>query len=324
MNFGETEYENVPDYILGITWQIWEDRDIAALRRHYAPNIIVRSPASVVIGNEHVISATMATLAEFPDRTLLGEDVIWCDAPNNGILSSHRLISTATKSHPGLYGPASNQTLKYRIIADCHVANGVIDDEWIIRDQGAIVRQLEQTPQEYARKLLTHEADIDHWVEPYSYANDVVGPYTGFGNESEWAQAYADIVQRIMNAEFNVVPKTYDRAVQLEYPGGVTAHSHSGVDQFWMGLRSSFPSAVFKVCHQMGRNDKNMSPRAALRWTLSGKHDGWGAFGTPTAAEVFVMGASHVEFGPRGVRREWVLIDEVSIWKQILNFSEII
>jgi hypothetical protein len=30
------------------------------------------------------------------------------------------------------------------------------------------------------------------------------------------------------------------------------------------------------------------------------------------------MGASHVEFGPHGVRREYVLFDETSIWKQIL------
>jgi hypothetical protein len=27
---------------------------------------------------------------------------------------------------------------------------------------------------------------------------------------------------------------------------------------------------------------------------------------------------SHAEFGPRGLRREWVLFDETAIWKQIL------
>ena len=60
-----------------------------------------------------------------------------------------------------------------------------------------------------------------------------------------------------------------------------------------------------------------MPPRAAIRWSLTGKHDGWGAFGKPTGAEVHVMGASHVEFGPRGIRREYTLYDETSIWKQI-------
>ena len=50
----------------------------------------------------------------------------------------------------------------------------------------------------------------------------------------------------------------------------------------------------------------------------NGKHDGWGTFGEPTGASVFVLGASHSEFGPNGLRREYCLFDYVSIWKQIL------
>jgi hypothetical protein len=92
----DPKFRDFPDYIIGITKEIWEDRGIATLHRYYAPDIVVRSPASVVVGNQGVIAATMATLAEFPDRTLLGEDVIWSGTPEEGMLSSHRLLSTAT------------------------------------------------------------------------------------------------------------------------------------------------------------------------------------------------------------------------------------
>ena len=61
-----------------------------------------------------------------------------------------------------------------------------------------------------------------------------------------------------------------------------------------------------------------MPPRAAVRWSLHGKHSGWGRFGKPTGAEVYIMGISHAEFGPRGLRREWTLYDETAIWMQIL------
>jgi hypothetical protein len=61
-----------------------------------------------------------------------------------------------------------------------------------------------------------------------------------------------------------------------------------------------------------------MPPRAAIRWSLRGKHDGWGVFGKPTGADVYVMGAAHAEYGPWGLRREYVLFDEVAIWKQII------
>ena len=45
---------------------------------------------------------------------------------------------------------------------------------------------------------------------------------------------------------------------------------------------------------------------------------GDGVFGKPSNAEVYVFGISHVEFGTRGIRREYSLYDEVAIWKQIL------
>ena len=89
-------FTDFPDYILAITQEIWEHRNIATLHNHYAKDIPVRSPGSIVFGNEGVIAATMATLAEFPDRQLLGEDVIWSGSPEDGMLSSHRILTTAT------------------------------------------------------------------------------------------------------------------------------------------------------------------------------------------------------------------------------------
>ena len=316
-------FVDFPDYIVGITKEIWEDRGLATLHDYYAPDIIVRSPSSVVVGNQDVISATMATLAEFPDRTLYGEDVIWSGSPEEGMLSSHRLHSTATHVNPGVYGAPTGTKLKYRIIADCHAINNQINDEWLIRDQGAIVRQLGLDPKAYARDLITREGGPENCVKPYTPATDVEGPYKGCGNDNAWGQSYADILIRIMSADFRVIPEEYDRAAILSYAGGAQALSFDGADQFWMGLRSSFPDAEFKIHHMIGREDPLMPPRAALRWTLHGKHSGWGSFGVPTGAEVFVLGASHAEFGalisgqPK-LRREWALFDETAIWKQIV------
>ena len=92
----DPKWKDFPDYILGITAEIWEGRGIATLHDYYTADIPVRSPGSVVVGNRGVIAATMATLAEFPDRRLLGEDVIWSGTPEEGMLSSHRILSTAT------------------------------------------------------------------------------------------------------------------------------------------------------------------------------------------------------------------------------------
>ncbi|WP_299676660.1 nuclear transport factor 2 family protein [uncultured Roseobacter sp.] len=314
----DPKFRDFPDYIIGITKEIWEDRGIATLHQYYSDDIVVRSPASVVLGNANVIGATMATLAEFPDRTLFGEDVIWSGTPEEGMLSSHRLLSTATHAHDGVYGTATGKKLTYRILADCHAINNQINDEWLIRDQGAIVRQLGVEPKAYAADLIAAEGGPEACVPPLTPATDQPGPYKGRGNDNEWGAKYADILSRIMGADMAAIPAEYDRACHVEYPGGMTGHSHGDVDQFWMGLRASFPDATFQIDHQIGRDDPLMPPRAALRWSLHGRHSGWGRFGAPTGAEVYLLGISHAEFGPWGLRREYVIFDETTIWKQIL------
>ena len=314
----DPKFRDFPDYIIGITKEIWEDRGIATLHRYYAPEIVVRSPASVVVGNQGVIAATMATLAEFPDRTLLGEDVIWSGTPEMGMLSSHRLLSTATHLGDGAYGKATGRKLTYRIIADCHARNNQIDDEWLIRDQSAIVRQMGWDPRDFARDQIAREGGPEKCVKPLCPATDRPGPYTGRGNDNEWGAKLGDLLTRIMGADMAAIGQVYDRAAQLEYPGGITGHSWGDADRFWMPLRAAFPDAAFTIHHVIGRDDPQMPPRAAVRWSLHGKHSGWGAFGAPTGAEVYVLGITHAEFGPWGLRRDYTLFDETAIWKQIL------
>ncbi|WP_158174443.1 nuclear transport factor 2 family protein [Grimontia hollisae] len=313
----DPKFTDFPDYILGITREIWEGRNLASLHDYYAENIVVRTPAGVSVGNRDVIAQTAAVLNELPDRSLLGEDVIWCGTPDTGMLSSHRILSEATHRGDGQFGKASGNALRYRIIADCHAINNQINDEWLIRDLGAIVRQLGQDPKQFALQQIAEQGGPEHCAHPFTPACDKPGPYLGTGNDNAWGQRYANVLSRVMNAEFSCIPNEYDRACQAEYPGGVTVNAWPAIDRFWMGLRASFPNATFSIQHQIGREDPLMPPRAAIRFSLHGKHDGWGAFGQPTGADVYVMGAAHVEFGPYGIRREFVLFDETAIWKQI-------
>lgn len=326
----DAKWRDVPHFINGITYQIWEARQIGALRQLYAPGLIVRSPASVVVGNSGVIAATMATLAEFPDRELLGEDVIWCDDPkgatptSDAYLSSHRLLCTATHSHAGVYGEPTGRRVSYRILADCAIRDNAVYDEWLVRDQSAIVTHLGFDIIDWTRASIAREGGPDRCVPPMTPANDVTGPYTRRGNDNEWGARLADILARIMAAEFDVIPKAYDRGALLHLPGGQTGHGWRDADTFWMGLRAAFPAASFSVDHIIGRNDPLMPPRAAVRWSLQGTHSGWGRFGAPTGAEIYVMGITQAEFGPSGqtgqpaIRRDCTLIDETAIWKQIL------
>ena len=43
----DPKFRDFPDYIIGITKEIWEDRGIATLHEYYSDDIVVRSPGSV-------------------------------------------------------------------------------------------------------------------------------------------------------------------------------------------------------------------------------------------------------------------------------------
>ena len=313
------EFRDLPDYILKITREIWEDRGLTTLNRYYGPEIVMRMPLGMVRGNAGVIDGTLATLAETPDRQLLGEDVIWCEDPAapGRYLSSHRLVTSGTHTGHGAFGPPTGRRFEIRVIADCAAKADVIDDEWLIRDAGGIARQLGLDPAEVARDQIAAQGGPLACVRPFHPSHDVQGPYAGRGNDSEWGARLAGILRAIMDKDIAVIRREYDRAARVEHWGARGGWSWDFAETDWMRLRSSFPSAAFEIHHVMGRADPGQPVRAAVRWSLTGTHGGTGHFGAPTGAEVHVMGITHAEWGAWGLRREFTLIDEIAIWKQI-------
>ncbi len=122
-----------------------------------------------------------------------------------------------------------------------------------------------------------------------------------------------------MQAEPSVIPSAWGRACHPAHPGAVAGHGWAAPDRFWLGPRAAFPSAALAVHDAIGRDAASTPPRAAIRWSPTGRHDGLGAFGAPGGVAVHVMAVSHAESGPCGLRREWVLHDETAVWKQILE-----
>ena len=154
----DPKFKDFPDYIEKITREIWEERGIGtSLGQYYGPEVIVRAANSIIVGDAGVTAATLATLNEFPDRRLVFEDVIWTGNEDDGFLSSHRLISVMRKQNDGAYGAGRGQLIRSRIIADCVVKDGVISEEWLVRDHAAFATCLDSTPEALARRLVTED-----------------------------------------------------------------------------------------------------------------------------------------------------------------------
>lgn len=79
---------------------------------------------------------------------------------------------------------------------------------------------------------------------------------------------------------------------------------------------------MFKVESAYVNKDAGRPTRVTMRWSLTGTHSGFGHFGAPAGASVYVMGINHAFVVDGRITHEWIVTDEVSIWKQILAHAE--
>ena len=314
----DKKYQDFPDFILKITKQIWEGKDVESIAKFYTDDIPVISPFGITYGNKPVIESTYSTLKEFPDRQLLGEDVIWNGDDKNGYHSSHRILSKGTHLGEGFYGKPSGKEIYYRVIADCACRDNQVYDEWIVRDQGAMVRQIGYSPEEFAMITIEKEGGFNNAKEVLNKLDLKPSNYQPIAVKTNSAgEKYSKILNKIFTNEYDF--KDYDRATNIYWPGNKLGHGREDVIKLWNSLKNILSEKKFKIEHVGYLDEPNTNPRASIRWSLEGVHsEDSKDYGKKTNSSLTIIGINHAELNSNGVTKEWVLFDEVAIWKQIL------
>ena len=324
MSFDLAPYANVPDFIYGITREIWEDRGIGAkLQKYYASDCLVRAATGLAADNRDVTAQTLQTLHQFPDRQLVGEDVIWQSYDDDTFLSSHRLVSVMRHTGAGAYGPATGSVVRSRIIADCWIVNGQVKEEWLVRDQSAFARRMGLDPGAMARDMVARDLRRLGTVAFFTPERDRPSAYKAEIQTGPDIDAYVAGWTRIWHLkETAAIRDLYFHGANVLAPGAEALSGHGDIDRFVIGYLASFPDAHLSVESAIVNRDPGQPVRVALRWGLQGTHVGFGHFGEPTGAPVYVMGLSHAHMVDGRVTQEWIVTDEVSIWKQIFAHEE--
>ena len=261
----DKKYKTFPEYILKITKQIWEDKDVNSIANFYTKNIPVRSPFGVTYGYKPVIDATFATLKEFPNRQLLGEDIIWNLDSDSGYHSSHRILSKGTHLGEGSYGKPTGKDIYYRVIADCACKNNQVYDEWIVRDQGAMVRQLGFTPKEFAKKIIENEGGLEQANELFNSKSDTKSEYKpNIVPKNSIGIKYSNILNKIFTSDYNF--SDYARAASIYWPGNKIGHGREDIEKFWKSLKEAFSNFNFSIEHIGYLEEEGKNPKASIRW----------------------------------------------------------
>ena len=313
-------YNSVPDFIYGITREIWEDRGIGGkLDRYYAKDILLRAATGFTGSNDGVTAQTLQTLHQFPDRRLVGEDVIWTPYPDGTFLSSHRLTSVMHHTGDGFLGKATGRKVRSRIIADCLVHNQVVIEEWLVRDQAAFARCMGMEPRALAQEITDHDIRNGVSVSFFLPAHDKPSRLKAAIPDDEAVAALLGGMRRVwQDKETAAIRDMYFHGAALHAPGGDVLYGHGDIDTFVLGYLASFPDAVLTIESAHVNREPEQPVRIAVRWSLAGSHSGFGHFGEPTGAPIYVMAMSHFNLTRNKVSAEYLVTDEVSIWNQIL------
>jgi len=310
----DAEFTDLDSYIRVITARIWEGRQIHRIRDYYSADCAVITPGGSSSGVDGVIRGTQETLQQFPDRRLLCEDIVSAGDEENGYLSSHRIASPMTHSGPGAFGLPTGLPVHVRTVADCVCKDNRIVHEWLVRDQGAIALHIGSTPKILAQQWLAQRGaptlPLQQPPAPAGWTNPM--------HSTPGAALLAQTYRALWAGDMAVLQRHADEAIDARLPSGAQAMGVAELQAFWFGFTTAFRGARLQIDSLCERIEPGRTPRVAMRWRVSGQHDGAGRYGAASGQPVEILGITHAEVFNGRILREWVLVDEVALWMQLL------
>lgn len=315
--------DDIVDYILGITFEIWEQRGVELIHEYYSQDCLIYGLDGITHGAAEVVDATWATIEAFPDRNLLAESVIWSGNRADGYYTSHRLSSRATNRGPTVYGPATGTPIRMTNIADCVIEEGVIVREWLIRDNMTLARQLGADPVAAARAMGERRNDeLTAWLGGESrrlQRVEVPAAPAGAILPSKNPEAFA---WKVLASCWTGDKQTFD---SMHAPYSVMHRSpfrhYSGRDavfDYYQQLRSILGHVHFSVDHVSSQPFSENGTDIAIRWTAAGTHDGEVMGVAPTGKPMFIMGVTHWHCIADHIAIEQTIFDDLAVLSQTL------
>lgn len=313
----DPEYPDLPAWIIGITDRIWEGRGVALIDRWYAPDCPVHTSMGPAVGAKGAITATLQTLAAFPDRRLLPEDIVWSGDDEAGFLSSHRIVSPARHLGPGVFGPPTGRAVQFRSVADCFCVGGIITEEWLARDQAGMCVQIGLEPEALARTLAA--ADPAPWhLDSARRLRSEGALRPPVLQDHPAARLVRDTIAAVWTGkDLAAVRQAYHPACAVHLPRGQLVYGHERLTGFLFNWLAALPDAAAFVEHSIVLDEPGQAVRVATRWWIVGTHTADGVFGPASGAVVLALVISHAHVVDGRIREEWMVTDEVAVLKQI-------
>ena len=327
----EEHFGSLVDYILRITYRIWEDKNVGLIYQYYAQNLELYTPLGFIDSVQAVVEDTTRTLQSFPNRQLYSLNVIGGGDENDGYLSSHLIRSVMLNTGDSTFGKATGKKIDVLTIADCLCKENQVIREWLVRDNGDYIRQLGFDIEDIAEQLAQadlkenrtawFEKEMQERINQTKFQAKLILQIQGCPSADEDVETIIkSMFHDIWTAQhFGMVDDYYFFNVQVHGLGGRSLCGTPNLQQFLAQFHATLTHADFKIEHiqsidsDAGDHEKFVH----VRWSICGNHASCGLLGRGTGTPLYVMGISHFRLVRGRIAEEWTVFDELALWKQI-------
>lgn len=320
----DPQYTDIVDFIVRVTHQIWDERDIGLIYDCYTHNAVLYHSLGVMFDRETIVRDTIQRLVSFPERRGMATQVIWRGNDEEGFYTSHLVTGQGRHTQFGHFGEPTGRTFVSRTVADCMIHEGRFYREWVVADNMAIVKQLGIDPNIRAARAAKDMFDKGETVIDIGENRRLLGQYppetkadlsiAHTEREAQTLQWLHDVYNRRM---FGQLKDLYAPNCQWHGPLMKELYGRAAVLHQTLGLVGSIPDCSYVPQHICSNPSEEGGEKVAVRWVMEGHHTGYGILGEPTGQRLFIMGMSHFHYKNGQIVDDWTVYDELAILTQI-------
>ena len=323
-------YRDPREYITSWTDRIWIKRGLGQIHAHYAPEVKVHTCYGETYDLKNVIGNSIQRMVAFPNRGGGHDDVVWESRGNNAFISAHRVLNNATHSGPWTYGPATHRDWVNRSMAHCLVRDNKVVEEWVVRDEFAVLQGLGMDPYVVAAELSERSPVLGTAMQTSAEA----GPFAGRianpverGISGARPKRYVDECQMIVDyfdqvwngRNFDKVADYCDDTIVCQTVRMRRVMQIANFQMEIMRLLAAFPDGIMEVRDLVVHDSVDLGMRIGVIWLMRGTYSGAPVYGRVNRAPVNILGSSHFELRHGKIIREYRIFDEISVIAQIIK-----
>jgi predicted ester cyclase len=320
----EKTYCNIVDYIVRITYKIWEDRDVEYIAETYSDQSKVYDDYGLQRGSAKIIADTHHTTAAYSNIRLIADEVIWAGNDEVGYHTSHRTIIRGTNDGDSRYGPATGKEVDILVIANCVALENEIFLEHVLYNNSCMLQQLGHNLDDMAMQMALAKPagwprDESTWRELRAATSpiqplSVSSPVSGFDID-----AFARVtMRRIWNdRDYSHLDHAYAPGFSFQGPTQRNSHGRAAYKAFLKSMFDTFPDLRLQIDEVYWMGNDTQGYLTSERWSATATHLGAALYGLPTGSQVQIWGITQHHVFDGNIISEWMLFNELDVMMQI-------